>query len=169
MSSKSSRTHAAVEQEPTPPARAVKLLRSRLGVSQQAFAKMLGLSLRAIANYEAGRAPTLKSLISLAHLARLYHYHDLEEIFTEALLRALQPPAGWIAARAAHEAGEWHGYLHAHVVGLELSKMLLTVATVLRLAQAPNESTREAARELLRKLNDSFREAQQAGVFSSWS
>lgn len=47
----------------------VKELRSRLNVSQQVFANRLGISARAVANYEAGRTPTRGVLFSLAMLA----------------------------------------------------------------------------------------------------
>ena len=49
---------------------AVKELRNALGLSQQAFATQLGLSIRAVVNYEKNRAPTARALAQLEQLAR---------------------------------------------------------------------------------------------------
>jgi len=48
---------------------AVKDLRSALSLSQQAFATQLGLSIRAVVNYEKDRVPTARALAQLERLA----------------------------------------------------------------------------------------------------
>lgn len=60
---------------------AVTQLRSTLGDSQQAFANRLGLSFRAIANYEKGRRPTGRVLYQLANLAHESGRKDLAQVF----------------------------------------------------------------------------------------
>jgi transcriptional regulator with XRE-family HTH domain len=49
--------------------KAVRNLRARLGDSQQAFANRLGVSIRAVANYEKDREATGKALLELKNLA----------------------------------------------------------------------------------------------------
>lgn len=69
---------------------AVKELRSQLGDTQQALANRLGCSLRAVANYEAGRQPTTEVLVTLANQAHLHKFENLERQFSEALSAAMQ-------------------------------------------------------------------------------
>ena len=64
---------------------AVKRLRAKLGDSQQAFANRLGLSIRAIANYESNRRPTGKALAALAKVADAVGETDLANSFLSAL------------------------------------------------------------------------------------
>lgn len=64
---------------------AVRELRAATGDSQQSFATKLGMSLRAIANYEAGREPTGRALYKLDQLARASGRPDLASRFTRAL------------------------------------------------------------------------------------
>jgi transcriptional regulator with XRE-family HTH domain len=64
---------------------AVRKLRLTTGESQQAFAQHLGLSLRAIANYEKDRVPNGPALYRLARLARQVGQPDLAQIFSSAL------------------------------------------------------------------------------------
>src|SRR5271170_7863018 len=68
---------------------AVKALRHELGDSQQAFANRLGLSIRAIANYEKDRKPTGMALASLARVASDAGKHDLTSTFMLALVEEL--------------------------------------------------------------------------------
>ena len=72
------------------PIEAVRKLREHLGESQQAFAVRLGLSIRAIANYEKDRPPTGKALAALAHAATEAGRHDLAYEFTQALAREIR-------------------------------------------------------------------------------
>jgi transcriptional regulator with XRE-family HTH domain len=68
----------------------IKELRSRLKESQQAFANRLGISSRAVANYEAGRTPTRKVLWSLTMLAGETQNADLGDVFTKAYNSTMQ-------------------------------------------------------------------------------
>jgi transcriptional regulator with XRE-family HTH domain len=74
---------------------AVRKLRLTTGESQQSFAQHLGLSLRAIANYEKDRVPNGPALYRLAKLARQVGQPDLAKIFSSALYEefheALEP------------------------------------------------------------------------------
>ncbi len=67
---------------------AIKQLRADLGDSQQAFATRLGLSIRAIANYEASRRPTISVLEQLVSIAGEQKRIDLQKIFTKAYSEA---------------------------------------------------------------------------------
>src|SRR3974377_623699 len=64
---------------------AVKELRNALSLSQQAFATQLGLSIRAVVNYEENRAPTARALAHLEQLASDNHHPELARIFRDAL------------------------------------------------------------------------------------
>jgi transcriptional regulator with XRE-family HTH domain len=68
---------------------AVRELREHLNYSQQAFASRLGLSIRAVANYEKDRQPSGKALAELAHLAKDSGRGDLAQMFASALAREL--------------------------------------------------------------------------------
>jgi len=68
---------------------AVRELRAATGDSQQSFAQRLGLSMRAIANYEKDRAPNSPALYRLAKLARQVGRPDLAQIFSSALSEEL--------------------------------------------------------------------------------
>jgi len=67
----------------------VRTLRGKLGESQQAFANRLGVSIRAVANYEKDRAPTGKALAALARAARDIGDGALTLKFTSALAAEL--------------------------------------------------------------------------------
>jgi transcriptional regulator with XRE-family HTH domain len=62
-------------------AAAVRGLREALGMSQQAFATELGLSIRAIANYEKDRKPEPKVLASLAKFATAHEQFKFANVF----------------------------------------------------------------------------------------
>jgi len=64
---------------------AVKELRRALGLSQQIFATQLGLSIRAVVNYEKDRAPTARALAQLEQLASHSSHPELARIFRDAL------------------------------------------------------------------------------------
>jgi transcriptional regulator with XRE-family HTH domain len=80
--------------------RAVRELRQHFGESQQAFANRLGLSIRAIANYEKDRRPTGMALVSLARAALVAGKRDLTNTFMTALMNELEMgdiPFRWMA------------------------------------------------------------------------
>jgi transcriptional regulator with XRE-family HTH domain len=60
-------------------------LRSEYGESQQAFANRLGISIRAVANYEKDRVPRGKTLYALEIAAEQAGRKDLSAIFEDAL------------------------------------------------------------------------------------
>jgi len=66
--------------------RAVRELRKRLGDSQQAFATRLGISIRAVGNYENSRVPkSARALSSLVRAAKSADQPQLAQIFEHAL------------------------------------------------------------------------------------
>lgn len=69
---------------------AVRQLRAVTGETQQSFAQRLGLSIRAITNYEKDRAPNSPALFRLAKLARQLGRYDLAQVFSSALSAELQ-------------------------------------------------------------------------------
>jgi hypothetical protein len=58
-------------------------------MTQQEYAQALGLSIRAIANYDAGREPDIKSLMVLGDFARKRGQFDLAKVFEVALLQKI--------------------------------------------------------------------------------
>jgi transcriptional regulator with XRE-family HTH domain len=64
---------------------AVKALRLRAGLTQQAFASKLGIALVSVARYETGREPTGKAISALYRLANEMNRHDLAKLFQERL------------------------------------------------------------------------------------
>jgi transcriptional regulator with XRE-family HTH domain len=71
---------------------AVRKLRAFTEDSQQTFAQRLGLSLRAVANYEKDRSPNSPALYRLAKLARELGRTDLAQVFSAALSEELHDP-----------------------------------------------------------------------------
>ena len=69
---------------------AVKELRNRLALSQQVFATNLGLSIRAISNYEKDRIPGARPLAQLEQCAIGNKQPDLAQIFADALANHLR-------------------------------------------------------------------------------
>jgi len=65
--------------------KAVKELRRQLKDSQQAFANRLGLSIRAVANYEKDRKPDMRALALLADVAHRNNQPKLAQLFADAI------------------------------------------------------------------------------------
>jgi transcriptional regulator with XRE-family HTH domain len=65
--------------------RAVCDLRIATGLTQQAFANRLGMSIRAVANYEKDRKPNARALYQFSRLASEIDRSDLAEVFSAAL------------------------------------------------------------------------------------
>lgn len=63
---------------------AVRVLRNRLGLSQQAFANRFGMSLNAIARYEMGRKPAPIVALQMMHTALKEGHSDLAAVFASA-------------------------------------------------------------------------------------
>jgi transcriptional regulator with XRE-family HTH domain len=71
-------------------AEAIRRLREITGDSQQAFATRLGLSIRALVNYEKDRTPNPRALAALARLATKSGQPELAQFFWKALPAELQ-------------------------------------------------------------------------------
>ena len=69
---------------------AVKKLRAALGLTQPAFAKRVGLSVRAIANYEKDREPGGEVLRRFGSLAARHELDSLAKIFYDAFAKEIQ-------------------------------------------------------------------------------
>jgi transcriptional regulator with XRE-family HTH domain len=69
---------------------AVRQLRVVTGETQQSFAQRLGVSIRAVTNYEKDRAPNDAALFRLAKLSRQVGRVDLAQVFSAALSDELQ-------------------------------------------------------------------------------
>ncbi|MFL6448517.1 MAG: helix-turn-helix transcriptional regulator [Bryobacteraceae bacterium] len=65
---------------------AVRELRLRLNLSQDAFAELIGVSPRSVARFEGEQAPSVRSLIQLAQLARAKGFYDLARKFEGAFV-----------------------------------------------------------------------------------
>ena len=82
-----------VNNAPDALADAVKELRRRASVSQQAMAVRLGTSVRTVAHWEAGRRPSYKSLVQLGSLSREFGATDLALRFDRAAFEDAGQPA----------------------------------------------------------------------------
>ena len=69
---------------------AVKRLRAELKLTQPAFAKRVGLSVRAVAYYEKDREPSGEILQRLGSLAARHGRNDLARVFSGAFARELE-------------------------------------------------------------------------------
>jgi len=103
---------------------AVRELRKALGDSQQAFATRLGMSMRAIANYETDRAPSGRALYKLEQLARASGQYELAHKFAQALATEME----WV-----QEAGQpvWTGLVRELVRNQKLCAGWPEIAAVL--------------------------------------
>jgi transcriptional regulator with XRE-family HTH domain len=75
--------------EATMTSEAVRALRQRLGLTQQSFATRLGLSIRAVANYEKDRVPAARILSRLASVSQQEGHSDLKLAFMKALFNQI--------------------------------------------------------------------------------
>jgi transcriptional regulator with XRE-family HTH domain len=74
---------------------AVKRLRENTGLSQQAFATEMGLSIRAVANYEKDRTPEREVLVRFMVFAMKHNQPKLADIFSAATTKDLDPIKKW--------------------------------------------------------------------------
>jgi transcriptional regulator with XRE-family HTH domain len=74
---------------------AVKRLRESTGLSQQAFATEMGLSIRAVANYEKDRTPEREVLVRFMVFAMKHNQPKLADIFSAATTKDLDPIKKW--------------------------------------------------------------------------
>jgi transcriptional regulator with XRE-family HTH domain len=135
-------------------ASAVKELRGHLKESQQAFSNRLGVSLRAVANYEGGGNPTGSVLVELSKLARNYERDDLLEVFTLALreeLRFGKYQEGMILSNElSKDEKTWSSYALIDVRRTELLNFLLCLHETLgRYLNPKNDDIKARAKKLL--------------------
>jgi transcriptional regulator with XRE-family HTH domain len=133
--------------------RAVKALRKQLGDSQQAFATRLGLSIRAIANYEKDRIPTGMALVSLARAASEAGQQELVNTFMTALMDEL----GLIDIPFSLLSMAWrgdhpHGLILAHFDEMEAIQYACTFWHVLEDFKSNVTEKKARARKRLREL-----------------
>ena len=99
----------------------VRALRKKLGESQQKFAIRLGLSLRAIANYEKDRRPTGMALAALSRAAEETGASDLKYLFMQALIDELGlKNIDFRLMSGSRKGDEISGVLMAHLRGKEV-------------------------------------------------
>ena len=99
---------------------AVRALREHLGESQQAFATRLGLSMRAVCNYEKDRGPTGKSLAALAKAASDAGRLDLAQTFIRALGKDLElERLKGVVGSWERSGGNPQGYMVVHSDGVK--------------------------------------------------
>jgi len=137
------------------PSEAVRELRSHLGESQQTFSNRLGLSIATIVKYEAGREPTGRALLGLAHTAREAGRHDLASVFMRTLVRSLgllerEYTLGWFDRESQHDPP--HATLLLRRIGAEESAYLGAVLDAFLRLRSPDPRIRERARTALNQL-----------------
>lgn len=143
------------EEKLDPVVKAVKALRQHLGDSQQAFANRLGLSIRAIANYEKDRRPTGTALVSLARAASDAGKKDLVSTFMTAFMDEL----GLIDLPFRLMSGAWrgermHGLIVAHLDDKESIEYAWAFWDTLEDLESDVPEKKARARKRLRALKD---------------
>jgi transcriptional regulator with XRE-family HTH domain len=134
---------------------AVKTLRHELGDSQQAFANRLGLSIRAIANYEKDRRPTGMALASLARAASDARKQDLINTFMSALVEelGLQDISFRLMAGSIKD-GSLQGLIFAHLPDKESIEYGWAFWHALEDLNSADPETKARARKRLGQLRD---------------
>jgi transcriptional regulator with XRE-family HTH domain len=133
-----------------PLAKDVRELRQHLGESQQAFATRLGLSIRAIANYEKDRRPTGMALLALARAAAAAGLGLLTDHFMSALmeeLRLTELPFTWMELK--HDGKDPHGIMLANVKGRRRAEYLMAFWDCLQELDSENLEHQARATERL--------------------
>ncbi len=141
---------------------AVKELRAHVGESQQAFATRLGLSIRALANYEKDRNPTGRALLSLASAADEAGRHDLADLFLAALGRELRlhQNVGFLSSTRSDDDNQLYGFLAFALTGAEQIRFARAFYdTMIRFIRATKPEVKSKARELLKAWEAAARDA----------
>lgn len=131
---------------------AVKALRGSLGDSQQAFATRVGLSIRAIANYEKDRIPTGHALTALARAADAAGKPEFANVFWDELRQKE------VGAVAIDRLEEWNLELGRAEMSLYeiVSDQNLTAAKARKLAQEAKRHLAKLHAEFTRLHDRSF-------------
>lgn len=143
---------------------AVRELRKTLGDSQQAFAGRLGLSVRAVANYESNRRPGASVLLGLATLAQQHKLSKLESVFSTAYAQRMKgriepttpEETAWVRATLAllrnrELVPDWATLANGFVAALE---HLATAAQRDRSVKTDARELEESLLELRYELNE---------------
>jgi transcriptional regulator with XRE-family HTH domain len=143
------------------PSEAVRELRTHLGESQQAFSNRLGLSIATIVKYEAGREPTGRALLQLAHAAREAGRHDLASIFMRTLVRSLgllerEYTLAWFDRESQHDPP--HATLLLRRIGAEESAYLGAVFDAFVMLRSGDPAVQDRARRALSALRQAMEE-----------
>jgi transcriptional regulator with XRE-family HTH domain len=136
-----------------PVVKAVKALREHFGESQQAFANRLGISIRAIANYEKDRVPTGMALVSLARASSVAGKRDLTNTFMKAFMDELgliDIPFGLIST--AWVGDRLHGFILAHFDDRESTEYALAFWHALEDLKSDVPERKARARKRLKEL-----------------
>jgi transcriptional regulator with XRE-family HTH domain len=125
---------------------ATKRLRAELGLTQPAFAKRLGLSVRAVAYYEKDRKPSGEILRNLCTLAGRHGRDDLARIFADAYDRELR-------GRTDPSTPEENAWVRALLLLLRSKSMLPVSQQISKELVAALESLAESARKPSAKMD----------------
>lgn len=128
---------------------AIKELRQRLGESQQAFATRLGISIRALANYEKDRQPHGKVLAALARAAEQGGQKPLADIFHRGLMADLRFDP--FTHRGTVYLGRGWGYLVQRVENQEEQVYLLAFHNAMHNLRSTDLAIQEASRAALKE------------------
>jgi transcriptional regulator with XRE-family HTH domain len=93
---------------------AVRALRASLGESQQVFETRIGISIRALANYEKDRLPNGKALFKMMDLAAESNREDWLVLFRRAALAQFESESFEVVSKA-YRARECLFLLHKSV------------------------------------------------------
>jgi len=125
---------------------AVKRLRAALKLTQPAFAKRVGLSVRAVAYYEKDREPSGEILHRLGSLAARHGRGDLTKVFSDAFSRELQ-------GRTTPSTPEENAWVQALLLLLRNRSLLPVSRRISTELVAALESLAESARKPSAKMN----------------
>lgn len=125
---------------------AVKRLRAELKLTQPAFAKRVGLSVRAVAYYERDREPSGEILQRLGSLAARHGRNDLAKIFSDALGQELQD-------KTTPSTSEESAWVQALLLVLRNRSLLPVSQKISTELVAALESLAEAARKPSARMN----------------
>ncbi len=142
---------------------AVQELRRKLGDSQQAFANRLGISIRAVANYEKDRQPHGKSLASLARVAAAAGETALANQFRKALAEDIGPVLSPAVDFKSEEERDWTVALLAAFRNPQYSARLRRVQEILEPVRQRCQQKLDDAQEFQAAIIGQMRERLDSG------
>jgi DNA-binding XRE family transcriptional regulator len=145
---------------------AVKLLRSRMGETQQTFATKLGISIRGLVNYEKTREPPLPLLLKLAAVAGEADQEHLEDIFQSAFHKQISEAIRGHRIAFLIDAGTSDretGFMMMNF-GLGHAEYITAFMTALREAEdSEDASLKRNMEEILKALKTAVTQGKRAG------